>query len=192
MAISHADHDHPNTPAARAACRKQMTNGDTPLTGNPIPKTLAGIMNQALAPATLTVVPRKRGDGGVVKGLKAAKPDGDQGTVKGTKVKAYERPIKTAGDLPADVPAHFATTISSAWDLGYPVVEGLRLNDGETRILIGGPVAQVALVFNGADSGVFVRSVTSSITHRVDSGPQALALASGDDDWTWTSADRNV
>lgn len=30
MAISHADHDHPNTPAARAKCRKEMAKGTTP------------------------------------------------------------------------------------------------------------------------------------------------------------------
>lgn len=184
MAISHADHNHPNTPAARAACRKALNNGDEVATtdGKWVGK-----------PAQMTVVPRKRGDGGVVKGMIAAKPDGDQGVVKARKAKAYERPIRTVGDLPADIPVTMASTALAAVKLGYPVVEGMRLNDGETRILIGGPVAQVSLVFNaGGDSGVFVRSLTSSVTHRCDSGPQAMALASGDEEWPWVAGGKLV
>lgn len=165
MAISHADHDHPNTPAARAKCRKAM----------------AQVGTDAVAPAKMTVVPRRRGDGGVVKGMIAAQP-----VVRGTKVKAYDRPIRTAGDLPADIPANLVRTIEAAWELGWPVVEGMKLNDVETRILIGGELAQVSLVFNaGGDSGVFVRSLNSSITHRVDSGPMGLAIASGEEEWPW-------
>lgn len=50
MAISHAGHNHPSTPAARSACRKQMANGDTPLTGNPIPVSLAGVLARTITP----------------------------------------------------------------------------------------------------------------------------------------------
>jgi hypothetical protein len=189
MTISHTGHDHPATPAARAACRKQMANGDTPLTGNPIPSTIDGVVGKALRPAKLTVVPRRRGDGGVVKGMQT----GDLGVVKGTKVKAYEKAIRTTGDLPADIPANLVRTIKRAWERGWAVVEGMPLNDNETRILIGGDIAQVSLVFNAAGgSGVFVRSLTSSITHRVDYGSQALALASGEDEWPWMNGNKLV
>lgn len=185
MAISHADHDHPNTPAARAACRKAMAiNAEGGLSAVQA-RLVDGAVTKA---AKVTVVPRTRGDGGVVKGMIAAQP-----VVKGTKVKAYETPIRTAGDLPADIPPHLVRTIEAAWEAGLPVVKGMRLNDAETRILIGGKLAQVALVFNGAaNSGVFVRSLTSSVTHRVDSGPQALALASGDEDWPWVTGGKRV
>ena len=82
---------------------------------------------------------------------------------------------------------------SAAWERGWWVVEGMRLNDAETRVLIAGDLAQVSLVFNaGGDSGVFVRSLTSSVTHRVDSGPQAVALASGDEEWPWVNAGKLV
>lgn len=181
MAISHAGHDHPNTTAARTKCRKEMQKAGvvpTPSAERVLAEA-AGIVKPA---RIVKVEPMGRGSGRYRK-------TGDQGVVKATRVKAYDRPIRTAGDLPTDIPANLVSTISTAWDLGYAVVEGMRLNDAETRILIAGEVAQVSIVFNaGGDSGVFVRSFTSSVTHRVDSGPQALALASGDDDWPWMNA----
>lgn len=183
MAISHADHDHPNTPAARAACRKAMAKIVND--GSTMNRSFA--KSRAEQPARIAKVePMGRGSGRYRK-------SGDQGVVKGTKVKAYETPIRTAGDLPADIPANLVRTIEAAWAAGLPVVEGMRLNEAETRILIGGPVAQVSLVFNaGGDSGVFVRATSSSVTRRVDSGPQALALASGDEDWPWMSHGKRV
>lgn len=181
MPISHADHGHPNTPAARAACRKAMAKTGTPVEA-------AVLIGKSQGGPKIVVVPRRRGDGGVVKGMIAAQP-----VIKGTKVKAYETLIRTAGDLPADIPANLVRTIEAAWAADLPVIRGARLNDTETRILIGGSVAQVSLVFNaGGDSGVFVRSLTSSITRRVDSGPMALALASGEDEWPWVSAGKLV
>jgi hypothetical protein len=222
MAISHKDHNHPNTPAARAACRKiraAMEAGTAfapAFTRDPSAERAlaeaAGIINKAniarvitaedearLADqlvegvhprraAKLAVVPRTRGDGGVVKGMIAAQP-----VVKARRVKAYDRPIRSNGDLPMDIPVDLVRTIESAWGKGWDVVEGMPLNGDETRILIGGELAQVSLVFNGAGgSGVFVRSLTSSITHRVDSGPQAMALASGDEEWPWVSGNKLV
>lgn len=177
MAISHADHDHDNTPAARAKCRKAMANGDLV-----IQSVVTGKTVKVPAPAKVTVVPRRRGDGGVVKGMQAAKP-----------VAGREMAIKGAGDLPTDIPTNHALTIARAWERGWPVVLGDRLRDDETRILIGGELAQVALVWNvEGRAGVFVRSLTSSKTHRVDSGPQAIALASGDEEWPWVNAGKLV
>lgn len=129
-------------------------------------------------PAQMTVVPRKRGDGGVVKGMKAAGP---------------EKRIETSAHIPSDLPKDHVLTIARAWERGWTVVEGYQLNDAERRILIGGDLAQVSLVWNAEGrSGVFVRSTTSSISHRVDSGPAALALASGDQDWEWMNGEKRV
>jgi hypothetical protein len=170
-----------------------MANGDTPLTGNPIPKTMAGIVNRALAKGTpveaavlvgksqggpkIVVVPRRRGDGGVVKGMKAAR----------------EVQIRTSADLPSDIPSGHVLTIARAWEKGWSVIQGERLKDDESRILIGGNGVQVSLVWNAEGrSGVFVRSSSSSITHRADSGPQAIALAAGEEEWPWTNAGKNV
>lgn len=179
MAISHADHNHPNTTAARTACRKAMAKIMTDigrnldLAGEPV--LAEGARKEA---AKIIVVPRRRGDGGVVRGLKT---------------NTQERPITSTADLPADLPKAHVLTIARAWERGWGVVEGYRLNAEERRILIGGDLAQVSLVWNAEGrSGVFVRSVTSSITHRVDSGPQALALASGDEEWPWMNAGKRV
>lgn len=170
MAISHAGHDHPNTTTARTKCRKAMSGGGAPFVAQPTP----GI--DAPAPAKMVVVPRRRGDGGVVKGMVAADP-------------RREVQIRTAGDFPVDIPSTHTLTIARAWEKGWSVIMGESLKAGETRILIGGNGVQVSLVWNAEGaSGVFVRSASSSITHRVDSGAQAIALASGDEEWPWMNA----
>jgi hypothetical protein len=169
MAISHKDHEHPNTPAARAACRKQMANGDTPLTGNPIPTSVAGVMAKALKPATLTVVPRTKGDGGVVKGLK--------------NVKRTNTHLKAEHDL-ADVPKILAYGIRLAWAADLDVTVGERFNDAEKRILIHADRAEIALVWresnpNGVHA-IFVRNWDSSVTFKVDSIQHALEVSAHD------------
>lgn len=177
MAISHADHNHPNTPAARAACRKAL-NGRPDANAT----VTAAVENHRAnkTAAKLTVVPRRRGDGGVVKGLKAADPRG-------------EVRILTAGDLPSDIPSAHVLTIARAWEKGWTVILGERLKEDQTRILIGGDMVQVSLVWNAEGrSGVFVRAASSSITHRVDSGPQAIALACGEEEWPWVAAGKAV
>lgn len=173
MPISHADHDHPNTTAARTACRKAMA-----ATGAPV-GAVRKLAEQAglVTPARMTVVPRTRGDGGVVKGMKAA----------------AGRLLKTPANLPATLPAELRNAVSIAWREGCGVVEGYRLNDAEQRILIGGTVAQVALIW--AEDGrcaISVRSITSSISHRVNSAQRAMDLALGNDDWPWINAGRRV
>jgi hypothetical protein len=145
---------------------------------------MAQVGTDATAPVKMTVVPRRRGDGGVVKGMIAAQP-----VVKAVKQKAHtERKIRTAADLPANLPVDLVRTVEIAWRESMPVIEGYRLNDAEARILIGGVVGQVSLVWDAdGRSGVFVRSLSSSVTHRCDSGPQAIAFASGDEDWPWSN-----
>ena len=146
MAISHAGHDHPNTTAARTKCRKEMQR--TGVTPTPSAERVLAEAAGIVKPARIVKVePMGRGSGRYRK-------TGDQGVVKATRVKAYDRPIRTAGDLPTDIPANLVSTISAAWDLGYAVVEGMRLNDTETRILIAGGVAQVSIVLAAAGADV--------------------------------------
>lgn len=159
MAISHADHDHPNTPAARAACRKAMNRGTTH-------ETVENVTGDR-KPAKMTVVPRRKGDGGVVKGMKAA---------------GLERFLKVPSDIPVDCPQPLHFAITRAWENGWDVIEGYKLNDMENRILIAGTVAQVSIVWNAAGFfGVFTRRLDSSITRRADSVQAAMAIAAGDD-----------
>ena len=198
MAISHKDHDHPNTPAARAKCRKEGTPG--PQIGTNLGRVERAYAEQAglvkhdaktcqvhlcptcfPQPAQSTVVPRKRHDGGVVKGLKESAP------VKVMKAPAG-KPIKGPADVPVDCPAPLHYAIKAAWSRGWGVIEGYKLKDDENRILIGGTVAQVSIVWTAEGrTGVFVRKLSSSITHRADSAQAAIGLASGDDEWPWTN-----
>jgi hypothetical protein len=171
MAISHADHDHPNTPAARAACRKQMGRGDVPLTGNPVP---AGGVAGRMA-AALTVVPRRRGDGGVVRGMKAAAPK----TLKKPNTK-----IKNIGDL-TDMPQMLAYAVRLAWQHDdLQVVVGDPFNDHEANIVIKGPAAHITCIWRVSQpNGIYamrIRPVDSSKgAGDATSAQQAVDIARG-------------
>lgn len=164
MAISHADHDHPNTPAARAACRKAMTRGTTHQTT----ENVAGDRK----PAKLTVVPRKRGDGGVVQGLKNAKRPNSL--------------IKADYDL-ADVPRMLAYGVRMAWALDLEVKVGDRFNDEEKRLVIQHEEAEIALVWRDKRPdgiwAVFVRNWDSSKTFKVESVQHAFEVAADREAW---------
>lgn len=166
MAISHADHDHPNTPAARAACRKLMEKGNAPKGGVKRNSSLATPL------AKMTVVPRKRGDGGVVQGLKNAK-----------------RPntlIKADYDL-ADVPRMLAYGVRMAWALDLDVKVGDRFNDEEKRLVIQHEEAEIALVWRDKRPdgiwAVFVRNWDSSKTFKVESIQHAFEVAADREAW---------
>jgi len=164
MAISHADHNHPNTPAARAACRKAMAGGG----GNP---RVARIESDG-KPAKVTVVPRRKGDGGVVKGMQATAPKAAV-----ARLKLPGRLIKSVGDL-GDVPAILATEIRRAWDLGWEVVVGHPFNHEERRVVIFGPSAEIALVWSSdGRTGCFTRKNGSSITRRMADFDSGFKLA---------------
>lgn len=112
MAISHADHDHPATPAARAACRKAM----------------GGTTNTAARPAVGTVrlvgvEPRKTRRAATVNG--------------GAPVAERRKFIRDEGDMPG-VPHVFSAAIRHAWHQeGWTVQHGNPYNDTEKRIVIG-------------------------------------------------------
>lgn len=160
MAISHDGHDHPATPAGRAACRKAMAAGNAPAaTGKP---------------AKMTVVPRTKGDGGVVKGLKAS--------ASTRNLKKPGTRLKDIGDLP-DVPRMLAHGARLAWAEGWEVKVGEQFNDLEARIVCAGPTAELALVWKPSLPhgvwGVFVRPWDSSITHRVNDIQSGVDMAAG-------------
>jgi hypothetical protein len=193
MAISHADHDHPNTPAARAACRKAMTSGvctcnDSARTeaqrgkilihAPGCPQKFVAVASSAKqGPAQMTVIPRKRGDGGVVKGMKAAKP---------VELKKEGRLLKDIGDLP-DVPRMLAYGARLAWSVDWEVRVGTPFNDTESRIVVKGALAEIALVWKSSMPngvwGVFVRNWNSSKTFRVDNVQLAFEVAMSPEAW---------
>lgn len=166
MAISHADHDHANTPAARSACRKRMAAGQSPrddsaeralgnikMTGT----TARKLARQAAKADMVKISPRvKSGDN--------KKP----GTV-----------LRTIGDLP-DVPPMLAYGARLAWANDWKVTVGHPFNDSEARIVIEAPAGEIALVWkhslpNGI-WGVFFRAGYGSVTTRADSVQEAFEL----------------
>jgi hypothetical protein len=172
MPISHADHNHPNTPAARAACRKRIASIDYVTGATPDP--VVGVA----VPAKVTVVPRKRGDGGVVQEMKATQPQAAARRLKVSGVK-----LTRIGDL-ADVPAVLATEVRRAWALDWTVQAGSPFNDDERRIVITGPKAEIALVWDlNGRTGTFVRHHNSSVTHRLNTPDEAFDAADTDDAW---------
>lgn len=180
MAISHKDHGHPNTPAARAACRNRMKAGQSPLdvSAERALAEAAGVVRKA---AKLTVVPRKRGDGGVVKGMQATAPKTAAGNLKkpGTHLRAI-------GDL-ADVPRMLAHGVRLGWAEDWDVVIGERFNDSEARIVIKGDQCDISLVWRPSlpDGvwGIFVRNWNSSVTFKVNSIQEAFDAAKDAESW---------
>ncbi|MET0416572.1 MAG: hypothetical protein ABW022_11195 [Actinoplanes sp.] len=174
MAISHADHDHPNTPAARAACRKAMASTGAPVGAVRKLAEQAGIVK----PAKLTVVPRRKGDGGVVKGLKATAPEAANKALKRTNTL-----IKAEHDL-ADVPRMLAYGVRMAWALDLDVRVGDPFNDAERRIVVQADKGEIAFVWREANPDglhkIFVRNWDSSITHEIASVQLAFEITAHD------------
>ena len=164
MGMSHADCNHPRTPAGRRACRDnrraELFHEDA----------IRIRVLDAGQPVVARNTPRR-----------VRKAPSVQLKRPGTR-------LRTIGDLP-DVPRMLAHGCRIAWDLGWDVVVGPQFNDDEKRILTNGPVAELALVWKPSTPdgvwGVFVRKHGHPITHRVESIDHAFRLASGDDDWTW-------
>lgn len=190
MAVSHKDHDHPNTPAARAACRKAMaaTPGKSFAENAGVPTAMQKLASGIVKPAQMTVVPRKRGDGGVVKGLQATAP-----RIADRRLKVSGTMIKVTGDL-ADMPVELAAAVRAAWEKDWDVQVGERFNETERRVVISGEVGIVSLVWSDSldkvRTAVFVRSYDSSVTRRVPAGwERAMHLVSDSANWKWKDAD---
>jgi hypothetical protein len=172
MAISHKDHDHPNTPAARAACRKQMAKGDVPLTGNPIPQTIAENLTGAIKgqkAVTWHVQPRKS------KVPAALKND-----------KRPNSRIKNRADL-ADVPHALVHGIEEAWARGLDVRVGDRFRNDEARVVINAMMCEISLVWKVNNphgvSAIWVRHNNSSKAFKVSSVAEAFTVSEDADLW---------
>jgi hypothetical protein len=127
----------------------------------------------------MTVVPRKRGDGGVVKGMKATTPTAALKTTKRSNTR-----IKSIGDL-ADMPQMLAYAVRLAWeDDTLEVVAGHPFNDSEANVIIKGPAAHITLMWkvtnpNGI-SAMRIRPVDSSVcAGDATSAQQAVDIAAG-------------
>lgn len=121
MAISHADHDHPATPQARAACRKQMRADNFPIMTNAEVVTKMGPVKATGTVRLVGVEPRGR----------------RRATVNGAEpIRERRRFIRDEGDM-ADVPHVFSAAIRHAWHQeGWTVRYGNPYNATEKRILI--------------------------------------------------------
>lgn len=161
MAISHADHDHPNTPAARAACRKRLANSQSPLDA-PTERALN------TPPTTWHVKPKSKQPAA----LKNAKRENTR--------------IKDRSDL-ADVPHALVHGIEEAWARDLDVLVGDKFRDDEARIVIKGELCQISLVWKvGNPHGVWaiwVRNWDSSKGFKVSSVAEAFTISEDRDLW---------
>lgn len=171
MAISHADHGHPNTPAARAACRKRLADGQSPLdvSAERALAEAAGIVKKATSkPATWNVVP------------KGKKPVALKTT------KRTNTLIKTVADM-ADVPRALAHGIREAWARDLDVKVGDRFREDEARVVIQAELGEISLVWKDSNvhgvHAIFVRNWDSSKTFKVQSVSEAFAVMEDRDMW---------
>lgn len=147
MAIDHSSHDHPATPAARAACRKAM--GGTQPGEERVSRisTPARRTKLATVSSTASVRPSRR----------------------------TFRVLREEGDM-AGVPASLAPCIRVAWHHNLtPRFGPSDRNEGMSELIVGGPKAVVTLVWtSGGDrtpegrvAASFARPVNSSVTRRL-------------------------
>lgn len=167
MAISHADHDHPNTPAARAKCRKEMGASSAP--AGAVRKLAEGA--GLVRPAKITVA-KSPGTKGLREAAEAVK----------TRKKANTK-IKGIGDL-TDVPPMLAYAVRLAWAADLEVVAGHPFNDTESNIVIKGPAAHITCIWRSSQpNGIYamrIRPVNSSVgAGEATSAQQAVDIAAG-------------
>jgi hypothetical protein len=167
MAISHKDHNHPNTPQARAACRKLYAANDAV---NTLPHVAAvnEAVKQAAKPATWHI-----------------KPKGKQpAALKNTK--RANTLIKNTADL-ADVPHGLVYGIKEAWARDLDVRVGDKFRDDEARVVIQADLCEISLVWKVTNphgvSAVWVRNWDSSKAFRVTSIAEAFSVSETRDLW---------
>jgi len=173
MAISHADHDHPNTPAARAKCRKEM--GKATVTGRITDDALSDPKPQGV-PATWHVKPKGK--------VPAALKVNDPGARKN--IKRLNSLIKNVSDL-ADVPQALAHGIREAWARDLDVRVGDRFRNDEARVVIQADLAEIALVWKDSNvhgvHAIWVRNWDSSKAFKVNSVAEAFMVAETRELW---------
>jgi hypothetical protein len=165
MAISHADHDHPNTPGARAKCRKAMSvqPHDASTGTTPTKK------------VQYDVDPRPGYQPNRTKPRAASKSVKKPGTY-----------IRTIGDL-ADVPRMLAYGARLAWANEWLVRVGDPFKDDEAHIEIDGTVARVTLMWRVSNpegvSAIRIRNYNSSVSTKVSDIQTAVAMAGDPEVW---------
>lgn len=131
MTMSHADCDHLRTPKARAACRKRVLD------------TKAGT-------AKIRVVPRTRGDGGVMEATKRAGGDGAPKRARKAGSVDLKRPgtrLRGNHDL-ADVPRVFMRAVNAAWEEDWEVIVGETFDHTSRRIIVRSPRGDINLAWS--------------------------------------------
>lgn len=198
MAMSHADCDHPRTPAGRAACRK--AGGPRPTTPRcPNDGTVLDFMSDGEMGHCA-----KCGDEWHIDGLHKAglvEPPTCEGSVeapqkpvdvptkrRGTRRKALvgearTRVVEHEHDL-VNVPAAFGTVIRWAWDHNLGVRTGLPFNETERQIIIQSEHGWLTLVWRAGQpfgvTAVWWRPCDTSVQKRLMTVQQGLtALESG-------------
>lgn len=164
MAMSHADCTHERTPAARAKCRKDRTRHGI----------AQGVARLNTTP--LKVVPRTRGDGGVVKATRRA----GRHDLKRPGTRVRER-----HDL-ADVPRVFMRAINYAWLNDWPVIVGGTYTDDHRHLVVRSELGDVHVAWSSANPNglqrVSWRPADSSVTRHVSTLNGALRLAAGEEE----------
>jgi hypothetical protein len=165
MAISHKDHDHPNTPAARAACRKA-----TAKLPDANPKVTAAVENhQANKKAAAWHVKAKGKQPAALKNNKRT-----------------NSLIKNRSDL-GDVPHGLVHGIEEAWARDLDVRVGDKFRDDEARVVIQADLCEIALVWKVTNphgvSAIWVRNWDSSKQFKVTSVAEAFSVSETRDLW---------
>lgn len=213
MAINHIDHGHPNTPAARAKCRKDMAAGVCTCSKGPrknadredgkilihapgCPQKFVAVAADAVEakaerklavgagvvkPAQMTVVPRRRGDGGVIKSMKADAP-------KTLKRPNTLLPKGVIGNL-ADMPKMLAYGVRLAWAADLDVRVGDRFNDEEARVVIEADRGTISLVWRDKRPdgiwAIWIKNYDNSKQWKIQSVQEALELMHADAHDAW-------
>lgn len=126
MTMSHADHDHPATPADRAACRKALTGAPNDEPWMTRHQEQLDSLSPAKGKRTLRVEP------------KAGKQP--------AQLKRTNTTIKAEHDL-ADVPAICATAVRYAWSKEWPVTVGYPFNASERRFIISARLGEITIIW---------------------------------------------
>lgn len=153
MAIDHSSHDHPATPAARAACRRILgavcTCGGNAATDGPV------LIHSHTCPMKPTGVGSAR--------LMAVEPRGR---------------ARRVGDMP-DVPHVFGEIIHRAWTEGWAVTTATPYNADERRVEIVSDAGTAQLVWRSNQphgvTAVWFRPCNTSIVSRIDDAPVLAA-----------------
>lgn len=196
MPINHADHDHPNTPAARAVCRRTMAaGGDTPTTTprkrsapHTRPEVAAGCtcINGALGQPHLPDCPVFK-DGARATPRLIVEPRAKQRRMADRiAASSVDRKHADGMAVPRDllgIPAYMAEVAKFAWGKGWAVTYGdswtadvrkLRIHNADT--------GTIGLVWSNKSPGMhalWFRPNGTSQQQRYDSVNELLRIAQG-------------